>query len=120
MGVVCVIRHVGLDLHPRGWDHGRDKDGSRPGVGAADDPRWYRPDGSGRLARPGPGRSEDAAAMSEAEGSVQAGRLDEACIEAVRRRIGIPIRNRQRPHTEQVTTDAIRHFAMGYGDDNPL
>jgi len=58
--------------------------------------------------------------MSEAEGAVRAGRLDEACIEAVRRRIGIPIRNRQRAHTEQVTTDAIRHFAMGYGDDNPL
>ena len=48
------------------------------------------------------------------------GRLDEECIAAVRRRIGIPMRNRQRPHNEQVTEDAFRHFAMGYGDDNPL
>jgi acyl dehydratase len=50
----------------------------------------------------------------------RSGRLDEETIEAVRRRIGIPIRNRQRPHHEQVTEDAFRHFAMGYGDDNPL
>ncbi len=50
----------------------------------------------------------------------RSGRLDEETIEAVRRRIGIPVRNRQRPHHEQVTEDAFRHFAMGYGDDNPL
>ena len=50
----------------------------------------------------------------------RSGRLDEETIDAVRRRIGIPVRNRQRPHHEQVTEDAFRHFAMGYGDDNPL
>ncbi|HZQ56917.1 MAG TPA: MaoC family dehydratase N-terminal domain-containing protein [Acidimicrobiales bacterium] len=48
------------------------------------------------------------------------GHLDDETIEAVRRRIGIPMRNRQRPHHEQLTEDAFRHFAMGYGDDNPL
>ena len=58
--------------------------------------------------------------MSGAERATGVGRLDDACIEAVRRRIGIPMRNRQRPHNEQVTEDALRHFAMGYGDDNPL
>jgi len=47
-------------------------------------------------------------------------RLDEACIDAVRQRIGIPMRNRQRPHHEQLNADAFRHFALGYGDDNPL
>ncbi len=58
--------------------------------------------------------------MSGADRSAVAPRLDDACIEAVRRRIGIPMRNRQRPHNEQITADAFRHFAMGYGDDNPL
>jgi len=46
--------------------------------------------------------------------------LDDAVIKAVRRRLGIPKRNRQRPHNEFVTLDAVRHFALGYGDDNPL
>ena len=50
----------------------------------------------------------------------EAGRLDEACVAAVRRRIGIPMRNRQRPHNELIDEDAFRHFAMGCGDDNPL
>ena len=49
--------------------------------------------------------------MSGAERATGVGRLDDACIEAVRRRIGIPMRNRQRPHNEQVTEDALRHFA---------
>jgi len=46
--------------------------------------------------------------------------LDEGTIEAVRRRIGIPIRYSPREHNEVSTTDSFRHFALSYGDDNPL
>jgi acyl dehydratase len=48
------------------------------------------------------------------------GRLDDRCIDALRRRIGIPRRTQRRPHNEQLTEDAFRHYAMGYGDDNPI
>ncbi|HEX4527910.1 MAG TPA: MaoC family dehydratase, partial [Acidimicrobiia bacterium] len=46
--------------------------------------------------------------------------LDEETIEEVRARIGIPQRSRQKPHIDVVTADTIRHYALGYGDDNPL
>jgi acyl dehydratase len=46
--------------------------------------------------------------------------LDETTIEAVRRRIGIPVRYSPRNHNEVSSTDSFRHFALGYGDDNPL
>lgn len=48
--------------------------------------------------------------------------LDEATIAALQRRIGItrPSRGAGRGHIEIVNTDAIRHFALAYGDDNPL
>lgn len=35
-------------------------------------------------------------------------------------RIGVVIKDRPQPHIEEVTRDAIRHFAWGMGDDNPL
>ena len=43
-------------------------------------------------------------------------------IARLRRRIGVekvPKRDRW-PHNTEVTVDAVRHFAFGYGDDNPL
>jgi acyl dehydratase len=46
--------------------------------------------------------------------------LDEDTIEAVRRRIGIPVVYSPREHNEVSSTDSFRHFARGYGDDNPL
>jgi len=46
--------------------------------------------------------------------------LDEATIEEVRRRIGIPVRFSPRSHNEVSSTDSFRHFARAYGDDNPL
>ena len=46
--------------------------------------------------------------------------LDEATIEEVRRRIGIPVRYSPRAHNEVSSTDSFRHFARAYGDDNPL
>jgi acyl dehydratase len=48
------------------------------------------------------------------------GRVNESTLEAVRRRIGIPIRRRQRFHNEVASSDSFRHYAYGYGDDNPL
>jgi acyl dehydratase len=47
-------------------------------------------------------------------------RLDEETVEAVRRRIGIPVVYSPREHNEVSSTDSFRHFALGYGDDNPL
>lgn len=48
------------------------------------------------------------------------GRLTDESFERSRRRIGVPVKQPNRPHNLEVTTDAIRHFANGYGDDNPL
>lgn len=46
--------------------------------------------------------------------------LDEATIEAVRRRIGIPNRRSRRALNEVSSSDSFRHFARACGDDNPL
>src|SRR5262245_40510377 len=46
--------------------------------------------------------------------------LDEETIAAVRRRIGIPVRRSRRPHNEACSSDSFRHFARGYGDDDPV
>ena len=46
--------------------------------------------------------------------------LNEETIDAVRRRIGIPVRYSPRSHNEVSSTDSFRPFALAYGDDNPL
>ena len=48
------------------------------------------------------------------------GILTDEAFEKSRMRIGIPARRSTVPHNFEVTWDAIRHFAYGYGDDNPL
>jgi acyl dehydratase len=48
------------------------------------------------------------------------GILTEAALERSRRRLGVPLPQRNVPHNYEVTWDAARHFAYGYGDDNPL
>lgn len=48
------------------------------------------------------------------------GRLTDASFERSRARIGVPIKLPNPPHNDEVTRDGIRHFAQGYGDDNPL
>lgn len=48
------------------------------------------------------------------------GVLTDEAIERSRRRLGIPQPQRNPPHNYEVTWDAVRHFAYGYGDDNPL
>jgi len=46
--------------------------------------------------------------------------LNDDTIAEVRRRIGIPVRYSPRAHNEVSSTDSFRHFALAYGDDNPL
>lgn len=46
--------------------------------------------------------------------------LNEETIEEVRKRIGIPVRFSPRNHNEVSSVDSFRHFALAYGDDNPL
>ena len=45
--------------------------------------------------------------------------ISEEQVEQLRSMIGKPIRS-DRPHVTQLTTDAIRHYALGIGDRNPL
>jgi acyl dehydratase len=45
--------------------------------------------------------------------------ITDDALERLRQRIGIPVRRRH-PHVQVATLDAIRHFACGIGDDNPL
>ena len=47
------------------------------------------------------------------------GVLTDESFERSRQRIGIPLRISP-AHITEVTADATRHFAYGYGDDNPL
>ena len=54
------------------------------------------------------------------EGGEQFGVLTEAAFERSRKRIGVPQPLPNPPHNYEVTWDASRHFAFGYGDDNPL
>ena len=50
------------------------------------------------------------------------GTITDEGIARLRRRIGVEkVARRDRwPHNTEVTVDAVRHFAFGYGDDNPL
>ncbi|WP_433761364.1 FAS1-like dehydratase domain-containing protein [Nocardia sp. CA-135398] len=57
---------------------------------------------------------------TEDKSAEQFGVLTDQAIERSRRRLGIPNPQRNPPHNYQVTWDGVRHFAFGYGDDNPL
>lgn len=48
------------------------------------------------------------------------GVLTDEGIERLRRKIGIQYNKPTPPHNHEVTWDGTRHFAYGYGDDNPL
>ena len=48
------------------------------------------------------------------------GILTDEGIEKLRQRIGIQVNKPTPPHNYEVTWDGTRHFAFGYGDDNPL
>jgi acyl dehydratase len=48
------------------------------------------------------------------------GVIDEESIAAAREMIGVPLRRDRMQWVQEATPDAIRHFAWGIGDDNPL
>jgi acyl dehydratase len=48
------------------------------------------------------------------------GVLTDDAFERSRQRIGVPQPIRTPPHNQEVSRDGLRHFAFGYGDDNPL
>jgi acyl dehydratase len=48
------------------------------------------------------------------------GKLTEEGIARLRQRIGIQYDKATPPHNYEVSRDGTRHFAYGYGDDNPL
>ena len=48
------------------------------------------------------------------------GVLDDESFERSRLRIGVPQPLPNLPHNLEVSKDGLRHFAYGYGDDNPL
>jgi len=58
--------------------------------------------------------------MAETWSGTRPRELNDETIAAVRRRIGIPVRYSPRAHNEVSSTDSFRHFALAYGDDNPL
>lgn len=57
--------------------------------------------------------------MTTTEQAASYGVLTDASFERARLRTGVPVRLRP-PHITEVHVDATRHFAYGYGDDNPL
>jgi acyl dehydratase len=48
------------------------------------------------------------------------GKLTDEALERSRRRLGVPQPLQRSAHNLEVTRDGTRHFAYGYGDDNPL
>ncbi|MBA4025362.1 MAG: acyl dehydratase [Gordonia sp.] len=58
--------------------------------------------------------------MTTTEHAADFGVLTDAAFERSRKRLGIPQPQRNKPHNYEVTWDGSRHFAFGYGDDNPL
>lgn len=57
--------------------------------------------------------------MSETP-TAEFGVLTEAALDRSRARLGIPLVQPNPPHNYEVTRDSVRHFAQGYGDDNPV
>jgi acyl dehydratase len=57
---------------------------------------------------------------TEEQRSGDFGVLTDEAIERSRLRLGVPNPQRNPPHNYEVTWDGVRHFAFGYGDDNPL
>ena len=47
-------------------------------------------------------------------------KLTDEMIARGKQRMGIPVVQPNPPHNYEVTSDGVRHFAYGYGDDNPL
>jgi acyl dehydratase len=67
------------------------------------------------MERPLTTTEDDANAADE-----QFGVLTDAAIARSRQRLGVPQPVQRIPHNLEVSRDGARHFAHGYGDDNPL
>src|SRR5882757_2914912 len=48
------------------------------------------------------------------------GVLTDAAVDRMRQRLGVQYNQPRAPHNVEVTWDGSRHFANGYGDENPL
>ncbi|MET0143269.1 MAG: MaoC family dehydratase N-terminal domain-containing protein, partial [Ilumatobacteraceae bacterium] len=48
------------------------------------------------------------------------GIISDESFEKSRLRLGVPQPSPRVPHNFEVSVDGLRHFAYGYGDDNPL
>src|SRR5882757_735899 len=55
-----------------------------------------------------------------AEEKPRTGVLTDAGVALMRRRLGLQYNQPRPPHNWEVTWDGSRHFANGYGDENPL
>ena len=64
--------------------------------------------------------SEGKAGKVKGERNPNFGVLTDEGIARLRTKIGIPQPKPTPPHNLEVTRDGTRHFAAGYGDDNPL
>src|SRR5260370_33165325 len=58
--------------------------------------------------------------QSPAVAAPEFGKLSDEALERSRRRLGVPQPLQRSPHNLEVSRDGSRHFAYGYGDDNPL
>lgn len=60
--------------------------------------------------------------MSTVQGRISSRfpKITEEGLEDLRKRIGVPINDTVEPWNYEATRDAIRHYAHGIGDDNPL
>src|SRR4051794_41616317 len=47
-------------------------------------------------------------------------KITDEALDALRRRVNVRIENTLEPWCHEATRDAIRHYAHGIGDDNPL
>ena len=56
--------------------------------------------------------------MAGTEATEDEGKITDGAIDALRAWVGVP--RRDRGWNSSVTEDAIWHFALGVGDDNPL
>ncbi|SEQ96113.1 Acyl dehydratase [Solimonas aquatica] len=55
-----------------------------------------------------------------ADGTNRFPKITEEGLDELRKRIGVKIENTLEPWNYEATRDAIRHYAQGIGDDNPL
>lgn len=66
------------------------------------------------------GKESPVTEVKDSKRSATHGVLTDEGIERLKRKIGLYQKHPNLPHNYEVTWDGVRHFAFGYGDDNPL